>query len=165
MNGQNAVLLTFNIMAGATVLLPLFIWMIAGLVTRDGEGGGGEENRWWSWGDREEGWWGRAEEREQGVTLGFVYFWALLLFGGIVWYGNRVLQNDSKEQIKGFLVTLIVFTNLALMLAVLTGDLGVSVLSLIASCHGHSPRLTQSFLRCKWRVKRRKKGVGFFPEC
>jgi hypothetical protein len=149
MIGHNQLPLAFHITAGATVLLPLFIWMIARLVTRDGEDGGGgggdEENRWWSWGDREEGWWGRAEEREQGVTLGFVYFWALLLFGGIVWYGNRVLQNDNKEQLKGFMVTLIVFTNLALMLAVLTGGLGVSVFSLIASFHGNSPRLTQSF--------------------
>ena len=146
MNGQNGLLLTFNMTAGATVFLPLFTSMIASLVS-------GEEIRWWSW--------GRAEELGQGVTLGFVYFWSLLLFGGIVWYGgNRVLQNDNKGQLKGFLVTLILFTNLALMLALLTSDLGVSVSWLIASCHGHSPRLTQSFLRCKWRVKRRKKVVG-----
>jgi hypothetical protein len=127
-SGQVRPLLSFNIAAGATVILPLFMWMIACLVGGDRDGGG-EENSWWSWGNRDgEGWWGNqpAEERGQGVALGFVYFWSLVLFGGIVWYGNRVLEKDNKELLKGFLVTLIVFTNLALMLAVLTGGLGVS---------------------------------------
>jgi hypothetical protein len=106
--GEHPLLLGFNIAAGATVLLPLFMWMIARLIREDGEG-----NR-------------AAEDGGQGATLGFVYIWSLVAFGCIIWHGNQVLERDSKELLKVLLASLAVFCNLAFLLSVFTGSLAVS---------------------------------------
>lgn len=104
--GQSPLLIGFNLAAGATVLLPLVMWMIARLVRN-------EEAK-------------DAKEDGQGAALGFVYIWSLLVFACVVWHGNQVLERDSKELLKVFLASLVFFSNLAFLLSVLTGRLGVS---------------------------------------
>jgi succinate dehydrogenase hydrophobic anchor subunit len=103
---KSPLLLAFNLAAGATVLLPLIMWMIAFFV-RNVEAKA-------------------AEEDGEGAALGFVYIWSLLVFCCIVWHGNQVLGRDSKELLKVFLASLVFFSNLAFLLSVLTGRLGVS---------------------------------------
>ena len=112
---ESRLLLDFNIPAAVTVLLPLFMWLIAFLA-----GGNGADGA-----DANQG----GADQGQVVALGFVYFWSLLLFVGIVWYGNLVLENDNQELLKVLMAALVVFTNLSLMLAVLTGRVGVSVIA------------------------------------
>jgi hypothetical protein len=114
--GGSTVLKSWNISAVATVVLPLFIFMIARLVNRDNNGG---RRRLWWWGGE-----GQPEGEGGSGALFFVYIWSLLLFAYLVWYGNRVLSKEKENQIQVLLAALFVFANLAFLCSILMGSLG-----------------------------------------
>jgi hypothetical protein len=139
---ESRLLLDFNVPAVATVLLPLFMWMIAFLAAGDdGEKGGAED------------------QGGEGAALGFVYIWSLLIFVGIVWYGNLVLEGDNQDLLKVLMAALFVFTNFALMLALLTGRFVVSVCCRYYRIVSHGiPRLTHHSLDASFT--RGRKGLA-----
>ena len=105
----------WNWAAGAAVFLPMFIFLIARLFNRGGGGGGeGQNSSWWNWG-------GEGNEGNEGQagnwTTTFVYLWSLILFGLLVWRGNRVLEKDKDT--RALFASLVLFANLAFLCAVL----------------------------------------------
>lgn len=112
---QSPFLLSWNIGALASLVLPLLISLI---IPRNRREGGEEETNWWNWGGNNnnngnnqdnnnqdgQSWWqrlfgGDRDDPEQrgmggGVEL-FVYFYVIAIFGGLVWYGNRILRRGA----------------------------------------------------------------------
>ena len=137
---KNTLLISWNIAALATVLLPLFMFMIARLVNRNGEQNEGnqgaeeEQRSWWDrlwwWGGNDDNvadddgprwwwyfwWWGTG-------ALAFVYIWSLLFFGFLVWGGNQVLA--AKKEGRTLVAVLVTFANLAFLCCIMVGNLEV----------------------------------------
>jgi hypothetical protein len=106
----------WNSAAGATVLLPLFLFLMARLVNniREGGGDGGEgEGGWWWWWQQDR----PQEERGTKGALGFVYIWSLIIFALLVWRGDRVLEH--KKDHRALFAALVVFANLAFLCCIL----------------------------------------------
>lgn len=121
----------WNLGAAATVILPLLMYTIAALVHRnkDEHGGDNENNgwsRWWQQNDR------RPEDEGSGALI-FCYFWMLLQFGLLWWYGDLVFRRDA--QILPLLTALITFCGLCFMGVILAVGLGVSAF-LVSICNG-----------------------------
>lgn len=77
-------LLGWKIGAAVAVLVPLLMFGIASLINgREGE------RRWWWSGEG-----GGREDRGKGFII-FAYFYMLVLFGLLVWYGIRVLGQPA----------------------------------------------------------------------
>jgi len=133
----------WNVTAAFAVLLPLFMFMVSRVVFNrrqmefyDNGDDEGEDNNeddddgaedgddgegrmlWSSWNDPD------YDGPGKGVII-FVYLWSLLMFLGLVWYGNGVLSGDrdSKKNLKKalavLLTALLMFANLAFLILVL----------------------------------------------
>ena len=128
----------WNLSAALTIVLPMFLCLVARLVSprEGGDGGEGKGGGWFHWwnGDGENGgggaegtwWWGDRpeEQRHEGVAQCFAYVWTLLLFTIIVWRGNRVLENDRDR--RALFSALVVFGNLSFVCWILVGSMSVS---------------------------------------
>jgi hypothetical protein len=82
--------------------------------------GGSQDNQvpwWWFSGQQEQG----SEDEGKGALI-FVYIWVCLLFVSLVLYGNFVFRRNSEFE--GLQGSLIMFTNLALMIFVMVAGLG-----------------------------------------
>lgn len=117
---MNNAVKTWNVAAGATVLLPLLVLMFASIFSGEGGGGGGGgEGGFWNWS------WFRNEgaQEENGGPLVFVYLWSLVLFGVLVWFGNRVLGGEAgggkEKSVQNLFVALVGFANLAFLCLIL----------------------------------------------
>ena len=101
----------WNIGALIAIFIPLFILFIGQLVQANKTG-----SRWTLWRGNDPG----------HVALWFAYIWSLLLFVGIIWYGNRMLTERASQNMRTLCGALFVFVNLCLIMAVIVKVFAVS---------------------------------------
>lgn len=124
--------------AAVTVFLPLLFFTVARL--RNSNNAAGDDNNnddqaynyngqqqqnnngapwWWLWAE--------GNQRRQGFnpTLILIYFWSLLLFGGILYYGYFIIDRN----ISSLIAALLVYANLCVLSMLFLGGLqgGVQV--------------------------------------
>jgi len=103
----------WNVGAILAIFIPIFLLFIAQLIQSQNSG-----SRWRLWRGDDKGY----------VGLWIVYFWSLLLFIGMIWYGNRVALTDRASQNMRTLVgALFVFMCLCGMLCILVWAFAVSL--------------------------------------
>lgn len=122
MDYSNPFLQWFNIGALLMVVLPMLVAAFA----RNGDGGG----HWWNYlwrndGDDEEDnnsndedgqtWWERIAGAGNHPLELFVYLSALVVFGALIWFGNRIFRRGAFTL--PLLTALLVFSIMALLLA------------------------------------------------
>jgi hypothetical protein len=115
--------LSWNLGAVLSALLPFLTWLAAALL-KGGDNGEEQSSSWWSWGNGQQQERGPEDQQGKGAIV-FVYIWSLLAFGLIVWYGNAVFRNHAHPL--PLLSALVVFWNACLMCLLLVCSLGVSV--------------------------------------
>lgn len=118
--------LSWNLGAVLSTLLPFLTWLAAALVVRGGNDEGEQQDQsssWWSWGNGQQEERGPEDQQGKGAIV-FVYLWSLLAFGLIVWYGNAVFRNRAHPL--PLLSALVVFCNACFMCLLLVCSLGVS---------------------------------------
>ena len=135
MSKHDKYLMAWNVTAAATVIIPLVFFGVGKLIVsingntnsnygNDDDGVQGQMRQWWqqayNWAD------GNADDGSMGKgSLIFVYVWSLILFIGLVWRGNIIIS--KKKDIRALFAAIIMFTNLAFMMWVLSAAVGVSL--------------------------------------
>jgi hypothetical protein len=115
--------LSWNVGAVSSVLLPFLTWLTAVLINGSNDEGEEQSSPWWSWGNGQQAERGPEDQQGKGAIV-FVYIWSLLAFGLIVWYGNAVFRNHAHPL--PLLSALVVYCNACLMCLLLVCSLGVS---------------------------------------